>query len=297
MSKRVTWDDQRIFLAVIDTGSLAGAARQLGLAHPTVRARIEALEDALGTVLFTRSAQGLAPTALARSLAGPARAMARGAELFGRVAASPPGGIAGVVRLGVSDFTGVEVVPPLLARLRREHPELRIELVLSNAPADLLGQEVDVAVRHMEPSQGALVMRRLPPVPLGFFASEDYLRRRGHPASRADLAGHDLIGPDRNPSDLALAAELLSGRPLSSLALRTDSHPAQAAAARAGLGIAVLPAPGAEADPRLRRVLPQDTVALLPVHVVMHGNLRAVPRVRVVFDTLVQGLEGAAAAP
>ena len=63
---RTDWDDQRAFLAVIEEGSLSGAARRLGVAQPTVRARIAALERALDTVLFTRSVNGLAATDQAR---------------------------------------------------------------------------------------------------------------------------------------------------------------------------------------------------------------------------------------
>lgn len=292
MSKPPAWDDQRIFLAVIEEGSLAGASRRLGLAHPTVRARIEALEAALGTPLFTRSAQGLTPTAQAAALAAPARTMAQAADLFHRLAAAPAGEASGTVRLSVSEFMGVEVVPPILARLRQSHPALSIELALSNAPADVLGQEVDVAVRHVEPAQGALVSRRLPPVPLGLFASPHYLQRRGRSRTRAELASHDVIGSDRSRSDAPIAEAILPGHRPSDLALRTDSHPAQAAAARAGLGIAVVQVPVGEADPRLRRVLPDHVVAELPLFVVAHENLRTVPRVRAVFDALVEGLDG-----
>src|SRR5690606_4524600 len=151
MSNRVIWDDQRAFLAVIEEGSLSGAARRLGVAQPTVRARIEALERTLGTVLFTRSVNGLAPTEQARALADPARAMARASEAFVRAAAAPPGEIAGTVRVSVSDFVGVEVLPPMLASLREAHPRIVIEMSLSNALADLLEQEVDLAVRMHPP--------------------------------------------------------------------------------------------------------------------------------------------------
>ena len=83
MNRPLSWDDQRTFLAVLEEGSLSAAARRLGLSHPTVRARIEALEAALGAVLFTRSVGGLAPTPLALSLREPARAMAMVPRLLG----------------------------------------------------------------------------------------------------------------------------------------------------------------------------------------------------------------------
>lgn len=288
MSSAVAWDDQRIFLAVLEEGSLSAAARRLGLSHPTVRSRIEALEAALGTVLFTRSVNGLAPTETAEALRGPARAMAMASELFVRQASSAGSAVAGTVRVSVPEFMGIEVIPAMLARLRQAHPGVRIELSLSNAPADLLAQEVDVAVRTVTPTQAALVARKVAAIPLGLFASPDYVERRGVPASLASLADHDVIGPDRNRGDLAVAERIAGGFLRERLVLRTDSHPAQLAAARAGVGIAVAQVPVGDADPRLVRILPEFDVAVLETWIVTHENLAKVPRVRAVFDTLAE---------
>lgn len=287
MSNSVAWDDQRIFLAVLEEGSLSGAARRLGLSHPTVRSRIEALEQSLGTVLFTRSVNGLTPTETAESLRGPSRTMAMASELFIRQASAPSGDIAGTVRISVPDIVGVEIIPVMLRPLRKAHPALHIELSLSNAPADLLAQEVDLAVRTIAPRQGVLVARKVAAVPIGLFASPDYVRERGIPTSLDDLANHDIIGPDRDRTDLAIAERLGVGFAPSQFALRTDSHPAQVAAARAGLGIAVFQVPAGQRDPRLVRVLPDFVLAVLDTWIVTHENLARLPRVRVVFDQLV----------
>ncbi|MCV0396033.1 MAG: LysR family transcriptional regulator [Rhizobiaceae bacterium] len=287
MSKPVAWDDQRIFLAVLEEGSLAGAARRLGLSHPTVRARVEALERGLGTVLFTRSVNGLTPTEAAEALREPARAMAMASDLFVRQASSSGVEAAGTVRVSVPEFMGIEVVPAMLARLREAHPAIDIELSLSNLPADLLAQEVDVAVRTVAPRQASLVARKVAAIPLGLFASRAYVERRGLPAAFPDLADHDFIGPDRNRADLAMAASLGGAFARERFVVRTDSHPAQLAAARAGLGIAVSQTPVGESDPDLVRVLPDMEVATLETWIVTHENLARVPRVRAVFDSLV----------
>ncbi|WP_187969986.1 LysR family transcriptional regulator [Aquibium microcysteis] len=287
MNSAVAWDDQRIFLAVLEEGSLSAAARRLGLSHPTVRSRIEALESALGTVLFTRSVNGLAPTETAEALRGAARAMAMASDLFVRQASSAGDAVAGTVRVSVPEFMGIEVMPAMLARLRAAHPGVRIELSLSNAPADLLAQEVDVAVRTVTPKQAALVARKVAAIPLGLFAARSYVARRGAPDSLAALADHDVIGPDRNRIDLAFAAQIGGGFLRERLVLRTDSHPAQLAAARAGVGIAVAQVPVGDADPRLVRLLPEIDVAVLETWIVTHENLAKVPRVRAVFDSLV----------
>lgn len=283
----ISWDDQRVFLAVLEEGSLSAAARRLGLSHPTVRSRIETLEQQLGTVLFTRSVNGLTPTAAAEALREPARAMAMASEFFVRQASTSGGEAAGTVRISVPDFMGVEVIPAMLARLRETHPAIRIELSLSNLPADLLAQEVDLAVRTVAPKQDALVARKVAAIPLGFFASHGYVERRGRPASLAELAEHDVIGPDRNRSDLAMV-DRLGGLSRDRFVLRTDSHPAHVAAARAGIGIAVAQVPVGERDPNLVRILPDLDVLVLETWIVTHENLARVPRVRAVFDSLVE---------
>ena len=291
MNDSVDWDDQRAFLAVLEEGSLSAAARRLGVAQPTVRARIEALEHALRTVLFIRSPRGLVPTEVARALARSARAMAHASDAFVRAASAAPDEVAGVVRLSVSELVGIEVLPPMLTRLRERHPGLIVEVVLDNASANLLEQEADVAVRMCPPRQDALVAKKVASIPLQLFAHVDYLTRRGRPAGLDDLARHDLIGPDRAPADLEWVATLLPGLRHDRFVVRTDSHPAQLAAARAGLGIAVVQRPIGLADPVLDAVLPGFTIAWLDTWIVTHENLRDLPRVRAVFDCLVDAFE------
>ncbi len=286
MSNTPSWDDHRIFLAVLEAGSLAGAARALGLSHPTVRSRIEALEQALGTVLFTRSVNGLSPTETAEALREAAQTMANAADLFQRQASAPTGEIAGSVRMSVPDIMGVEMIPAMLQPMLVAHPRLRIELALSNAEADVLAHEVDIAVRTVAPRQGSLVARKIARYPIGLFASPAYLERHGVPSSVADLANHALVGPDRNPTDLAIATRLGPNFTPDHFVLRTDSHPAQVSAARSGIGLAVCPIPLGISDPGLVRVLPDFDLHMLEVWTVTHENLSRVPRIRVVLDHL-----------
>jgi DNA-binding transcriptional LysR family regulator len=288
MDRLIDWDDQRAFLAVLEEGSLSGAARRLGVTQPTLRARIEALEHALGTVLFTRSVRGLAPTEQARALGDSARAMARASEAFVRAASGPPAEAGGVVRLSVSELVGIEVLPTMLAELRKRNPRLIVEVEMTNASANVLEQEVDVAVRMHPPRQEALLARKAASIPLGLFAHVDYLSARGLPETIADLAGHDLIGSDRALADREMTLRLLPGIDGSRFVVRTDSHPGQLAAARAGLGIAVIQRPIGLSDPRLQSVLPELPIPNLGAWIVTHKDLRELPRVRALFDHLVE---------
>lgn len=289
----VSWDDQRVFLAVIELGSLSAAARRLGLSQPTVRARLEALEASLGTALFTRSSQGLLPTGQARALQAHARAMDHASRAFLRAASAQPdaeGVASGTVRLSVADMVGVAVLPRMLAGLREQHPRLAIEVELSNTSADITQQAADIAVRMVAPSQDVLVARKVGGIALGLFAHRSYIARRGMPATVEDLAEHDFIGPDRSQADRALLG-VLPPAVAARLTVRTDSHPAVAAYVHAGLGIGVTHRALGLADPGLVEVLP-DAVAravpVLPVWLVTHRDLRHEPRVRLAYDHLAE---------
>ena len=282
-----SWDDQRVFLAVLEGGSLSAAARTLGLTQPTVRARLEALEQALGVALFTRSFQGLQPTDHARTLHAHVRAMDHASRAFLRAASAAAGEVRGTVRLSVAELVGVEVLPAMLAGLRARHPSLVVEVELSNAAANIPEQAADIAVRMLAPTQDSLVARKVGGIPLGLFAHRDYLAQRGTPQTLADLAAHDLIGPDRSALDLHAMERVLPGL-IPRMLLRTDSHPAQVAACRAGLGIAVMHVALGRADARLARVLPDFVAGTLPVWLVKHRDLRQELRIRAAFDHLVE---------
>lgn len=286
----LSWDLLGAFLAVMRTGSLSGASRTLAVAQPTVRRQIAELEGVLGAVLFTRSQTGLAPTEAAVATLPYAESMAAVAEALVRSVSAPTDTDRGTVRVACSEVVGVEVLPPMVADLRRTHPQLQIELSVSNASADLLRRDADVAVRMVQPTQSALVALRVGTVKLALFASEAYLADHAVPRSPADLLrGHALIGKDRDTSFFAALAGAGISLKRKDFALRTDSDVAYLAAIRAGIGVGICQVPLADGPPRLRRVLPKLAFDL-PIWVVTHEDLRASRRVSLVFEHLVRSL-------
>ena len=284
------WDLYRSFLAVLREGSLSGAARSLGLAQPTLGRHVDALESLLGEALFTRSAHGLVPTDAAEALRPHAEAIAAEAAALLREASGRRGRVEGVVRITASEVIGVEVLPPILARLRAAHPGLVIELALTNQVEDLLRRQADIAIRMVAPRQEALLARRIGEVPLGLHARLDYLARAGTPSSLAELMGHALIGFDRETSVIRAMRARLKGIERMNFALRADSDLGQLAAIRAGFGIGICQVPLAARDPALARVLPDHFDLPLPTWAVMHEGMARNPRCRVVFDALAEGL-------
>ena len=295
MSAEPDWTLYRTFLAVMEERSLSAAARQLGVTQPTVARHVDALEAAVGVNLFLRSQRGLLPTEMALDLKPYAEMLASTAAALLRTASARAGEVSGSVRVSASEVVGVEHLPPILARLRRRHPCLVVELVLSNAVDDLLQRDADIAVRMIEPVQEALVAQRLPPIALGLHAHRGYLERYGTPTSTEDLATHDLIGFDRGTPAVRAIVGRFPALGRVGFALRTDSDLAQLAAIRAGFGIGVCQVPVARRDPDLVRVLADAVSVDLGLWVVMHEDLKTSVRCRAVFDALAHGLAKPAA--
>jgi DNA-binding transcriptional LysR family regulator len=290
MTSNTSWEHYRAFLGVLETGSLSGAARALGLSQPTVGRHIATLEQDLGAVLFTRSQTGLLPTETALALRDHAVSMHSAAAAMERVVTSIGTEIAGTVRITASEVIGVEVLPPLVAQLRERHPALKLELVLTNRIQDLLRREADIAVRMQRPSQEQLVARRIGNIELGLFAHDRYLARCGTPLQPRDLGAHTLIGFDQLTAFLREASRSLPGMTREAFALRTDSDLAQLAMIRAGAGIGMCQAGLARREPALRRLLPSPFSMQLDTWITMHEDLRHVGAYRATFDALAQAL-------
>ncbi|MBP1844697.1 DNA-binding transcriptional LysR family regulator [Rhizobium petrolearium] len=293
----ISWDLYRTFLAVLRLGSLSAAARELGLTQPTVGRHIDALEQAVGYQLFTRSQQGLLPTEPALALKPYAENLAATTAAMRRLASGEFGAIRGTVRISASDVVGVEVLPPILAVLQDEHPGLELELSLSDSLEDLLRREADIAVRMTSPAQEALVARHIGDIPLGLYAHRRYMERHGTPENAEGLLAHRLIGFDRRSAFVRAAADRIraSAPAFPDLerirwSYRADSNLAQLAAIRAGAGIGICQVGIARRDPNLVRVLPDIFQLPLDTWVAMHENLKSSPRWRVTFDALVKGL-------
>lgn len=287
------WERHRTFIAVLREGSLSGAARALGIAQPTARTRIAELEHALGVVLFTRAPDGLAPTDAALCLRPHAEAMEIAAA-FARHA-TQGADVAGLVRVSASEMIAVEVLPPVIADLRRRHPALTVALSPSNRNEDLLRREADIAVRMVRPLQSALVAQRIGDIPLGLHVRADLLAGRSI-ATMADAITFGLIGVENDNAVLRALRAAGIDLSLGDFAFRSDSDLAHIAAIRAGVGIGVCQVPLAARDPTLVRVLPDAFDFPLDTWVVMHEDLRNSAPVRAVFDALVAGLRAYLAA-
>jgi DNA-binding transcriptional LysR family regulator len=207
-----------------------------------------------------------------------------------RAASGQGQAIKGSVRVSASEIVGAEVLPAIFSSLREQHPELEIELIISNTIDNLLRRDADIAVRTVAPTQAALVVKRLGTITLGLHAHRCYLDRAGVPRNLKNLQSHSLIGFDRETPAIRSMRQRVPGFESIRFALRTDSDIAQLRAIKAGFGIGICQVTLARQDPNLQRVLPAVFDLKLGVWVAMHEDLRLTPRCRTVFGGLATGL-------
>jgi DNA-binding transcriptional LysR family regulator len=288
--REASWDELRSFRAVLRDGSLSAAARRLGVSQPTLGRHIEALEEALGVALFTRSVRGLTPTDAALHLAPHVDEMAAASAALARAAAGETAPDQGVVRVTASEVIGCEVLPPLLASFRAANPGIVIELALTNRNEDLSRRHADIAVRMVRPTQAALVALRIGESKIGLFAHRSYLHSFGAPANLDGLKAHRLIGYDQDDRSFRGAGVLASQISRESFGFRCDNDLARLAALRAGVGIGGCQENIAKRDPALIRLLADSFTFSLEIWLAMHEDLRATPRIRRLFDHLADGL-------
>ncbi|MCV9961269.1 LysR family transcriptional regulator [Pararhizobium sp. BT-229] len=284
------WDFYRTFLTVLTEGSLSAAARELGLTQPTIGRHVDALENAIGFQLFIRSPQGLIPTEAALDLKPHVEQLAANAAALLRAATGQGNTVRGTVRISASEVIGIEVLPPMLAALKDRHPDLVIELSVSDAVEDILRQEADIAVRMAPPAQDALITRRIGGIPLGLHAHRHYLDKYGTPDKLEDLRTHQVIGFDRESAFVRAMRKRVPLLDIMRPTLKSDSNLAQLAMIRAGCGIGVCQVKLAKRDPNLIRLFRTEFELPLETFVVMHETMKTTPRCRVTFDALVEGL-------
>ncbi len=289
MAGSLDWDLLQSLHAVLEAGSFSAAARLRKLTQPTLGRHIDQLERQLGAPLFLRSPRGLQPTDLALAFQPHLADMAAAASAADRDATGVASGEGGVVRLAASEIVGIEVLPQILTGFREAHPGIDVELTLSNKLEDLTRRDADVAVRMSRPTQNSLVAKKIGDLKLGFYATPDYVARKGQPRNFDELKDHTLIGFDRNFPELI--NQLNIGVPITRdlFALRTDNDAAQLAALKAGFGIGVCQHQVGRRN-GLVAILPDLFSFQLEVWICMHETLRGTPRIRLMFDYLAKTL-------
>ncbi|MEM7489129.1 MAG: LysR family transcriptional regulator [Pseudomonadota bacterium] len=292
-SVRFDWNQARAFLVTAEEGSLSAAARALGMAQPTLGRQVRGLERSLGVALFERAGRGLVLTPTGRDLLVHLRAMAEAANAAALTASGRSETVEGLVSITTTEVAAAHMMPPILAELRARHPEITVELVVSNEINDLRRREADIAVRGGRPTDPDLIARRLGEGRAHLYAACAYLDTMGDPATPEEVAALDFVG-------FADTAEFLRGLHAWGLPvtdqrfrLRTANHLVQWEMIRAGLGVGVMPDAVGEPEPLVRRAAPWLAPFPFELWLVAHRELRTSRRVRIVFDLLAERVAAA----
>lgn len=275
----VSWDDVRLFLAALEHGSFTDAAKALGVGQATMSRRIAALEESVGHVLFDRSRGGLSPTHAAQQLRPWAEAMGAAMRDAGARFAGLEAAPAGRVRLACPPGVAVDFLPPMLKRLRVQHPALLVEVLADVRTRDIAAHEADVAIRSVAPSAGPLLVKKLCDVPVGLFAAPELVRRL---PQEARLEQVPLIGWS---DDVPTLHQALAALPCPRV-METNEFLTMCAAAEAGVGAIVTTVVQAKLRGLAPVPAPFPQVPPSAFLVVTHQALRQVPRVVAVLDAL-----------
>lgn len=300
------WDDLRVFLTLAREGSLTAAAKKLDVSHPTIARRVKSLEEAIGARLFDRLPDRFVITAAGEELLADAQAMERAAESIHRRSANLGDTAHGVVRISAGEaMTGY--LSGNLPRLRDNLNCIEFELIASHQLANLSRREADLMVREAVPDLASIVTRKL-----GTAAYAIYGRAGAVPEkmSAARLREMTWIGFDDDHAYMpgqAWIRDLLAGggtadgngngsgngngrrRPM----IRMNNWLVVQQALRAGAGVSLLPCYLGDADRELARIGFERKNALPPEvsaeqYLLVHNDLRNLPRVRAVMDAIIR---------
>lgn len=283
------WNDLRYLLAVHRHGSLARAAKELKVTKATASRRLAALEAALGVPVVARKPAGLVLTEAGREAIAAAESVdATLASLRDRLASGADAKPRGTVRVTAPHWLAARFLIPALPDFQTRYPALDVQLLGTNQILNLAQREADVAIRNVRPTHKSLTARKLMRLGGCVYASTLYLDRRGRPAARTSLAGHDV-----------LVYEMLDGMPGfewlrepghgGRIAFRANDPEALVGAATAGLGLCAVPCLLGDPEPALERV-PALGFAHCDLFLVTHAEASRTARLRAVTDFIATTL-------
>ena len=286
MDKALNWEDLRLVLSVYREGSLSGAARRLDVTHSTVFRRLGAIEQRMGVRLFERFRDGYAPTPAGEMAALSAGRLEDEVLTLERKLSGQDLRPFGTVRITTTDTLGAMVTRHLPA-MRALHPEIRVEIAISNRMANLTRREAEIAIRPTPEPPEILVGRCVAEIAHAIYGSPGYLSRR----KDKDLPAHDWIGLDDALADTVIARWMHENLHAAHIACSVDALPTLRDAAVAGLGLALLPCFVGDLTSGLCRVVPKALAEpRSALWLLTHDDLKRTARIRATLDFLAKAL-------
>jgi DNA-binding transcriptional LysR family regulator len=285
------WNQLRAFHATAATGSLSAAARKLGLTQPTLSRQVAALEAELGVTLFERIGRKLVATETGLALFEHVKAMGEAANSVTLAASGRAEAVGGRVKISATDVYSAYVLPAIVERIRAEAPQITLEIVAANSLSDLHHREADIAVRHVRPEQAGLIGEHVRDTSARFYASRDWVARRGMPSDPAELSSDGkLIGFDDTERFAGYLREMGIPMAADDFRLVSDNSVAIWEMVRRGLGVAAMIREVAERTADVVPLFPKLEPIQVPIWLVSHRELRTSRRIQVVHDILAEEL-------
>lgn len=291
------WNDLRHLIAVSRCGSTLAAAKALGVNQSTVHRRLVELERRVGLSLVIRQPSGYRLSELGEALLDDILAVEAAVAELEQAIQAVKCDLKGTIRLTCPEPSVPRIAASgLLERFHARYPALTIEFVTSDRYLDLARGEADVAFRSGEPMDERLVGRKICDSVWAVYASRDYIRRHGRPASPAELSAHPLIGFDGIMHNHRAAVWLRSVAPEARIASRSSTMLGVVAAVKAGLGIAPLPTTLGDAEESLVQVVAPVEALTRSWYLLTPADLRPIPRIAAFVDCVLEDVPALKAA-
>jgi DNA-binding transcriptional LysR family regulator len=289
-SVKFDWNKARAFLVTAEEGSLSAAARALGMAQPTLGRQVDGLEQELGIVLFERVGRGLQLTPGGLELLDHVRVMGDAAGRVSMNALGQSQTLEGRVCISASETYAAVLLPPIIAKLRILEPDIHVEIVVSNQASDLRRREADIAIRNFRPTEPDLIAKKVGEADAVLYATPDYIEKIGNPTMPQDLRHAHFVNLDHAGMMIKALNKLGLGLTEENFPLLTESYLVMWELVRQGVAIGILDAHIGDADPTVRRVLPDFQPFIFPIWLVSHRELTTSRRIRRVYDYLAEEL-------
>ena len=285
------WNRARAFLVTAEEGSFSAAARALDSTQPTIGRQVSALEEELGVTLFERIGTGLKLTASGLELLEHVRAMGAAARKTSFAATGQSESIEGNVCITASEAVSHYILPPILSRLRLDHPGITLELVVTNEVRDLHHREADIALRNFEPTQPDLIAKKVRESTAHYYASPSYIKRMGPLESQEDLYRTDLFAFE-NSARMVKQYKKFMGVEVTEeqFVVETSSHLVMWEMCKQGVGVCLMMDDVGSQEPKVVKVFPDFPAIPVPIWMVCHRELQTSRRLRLVFDYLAKEL-------
>lgn len=279
-------NDLRCVAAIVETGSLSGAARRLHVNHATVFRRLAQMEDKLGVRLFERHGGRYVPTTAGEEIARAGAAIEETAQQALLKVAGRDVRPSGTVRLTTTDSVAQVLLNPAIAACRRQYPDITLQLGIDNLMANLSRRDADIAIRPALQPPEHLIGKRIGPLALAVYGAPAYLegQRQKPLAEHAWIALDDTLGRHRT---LRWLEKIV---PLDTVGFRASTFSTLRQACIDGLGLALLPCFLGDSTRSLQRVTEPDPALASELWLLTHPDLRDTVRIQAVMRVLAEEL-------